>query len=183
MVWLCAAGRNPTDSAAVLFGSRSSVYRTVRASRAGTLGLEPDAAGRLSPPVRTSVLVPTRRRSLLARLKAPPRAYGGCRTRRRGATLAATCQTTRGLTVSAETRRRWVHAVGWVWKRAKLGANADDPPRVERRARLRFVAEPWPRWEALGFADALALQLRPKVGSAWMPPGTQVEVMTPGTKA
>jgi hypothetical protein len=30
-VLLCAAGRNPTAIAAVLFCSRSSVYRTVRA--------------------------------------------------------------------------------------------------------------------------------------------------------
>ena len=89
---LCAAGRRPTDIAAVLFCSRSSVYRTVRAYRAGTLGLEPDEAGRLSPPVRTTVLVPTWRRSLLALLKAPPRAYGWCRTRGSCATLAATLQ-------------------------------------------------------------------------------------------
>jgi len=31
LVWWCAAGRTPTAMAAVLFGSRSSVYRTVRA--------------------------------------------------------------------------------------------------------------------------------------------------------
>ena len=71
---LYAAGRTPTDIAAVLFCSRSSVYRTVRAYRAGTLGLKPDADGRLCPPGRTTVLVPTLRRSLLALLKAPPRA-------------------------------------------------------------------------------------------------------------
>ena len=35
---LCAAGRNPTEIAAVLFCSRSSVYRTVRAYRAGHPG-------------------------------------------------------------------------------------------------------------------------------------------------
>jgi hypothetical protein len=65
---LCAAGHTPTDIAAVLCCSRSSVYRTVRAYRAGTLGLEPDEDGRLCPPVRTTVLVPTLRRSLLARV-------------------------------------------------------------------------------------------------------------------
>ena len=54
IVLLCAVGRNPTDIAAVLFCSRSSVYRTVRAYRAGSLGLEPDEAGRLRPPVRTT---------------------------------------------------------------------------------------------------------------------------------
>jgi putative transposase len=180
MLLLCAAGRTPTDIAAVLFCSRSSVYRTVRAYRAGTLGLEPDEDGRLCPPVRTTVLVPTLRRSLLALLKAPPRAYGWCRTRWSCATLAATLRTTRGLTVSAETMRRWVHEVGWVWKRATRVAKDDDPQRVDRRARIRFVSEQLRRCEALVFADELDSHLLPKVGYAWMPQGSQLEVMTPG---
>jgi putative transposase len=180
IVLLCATGRNPTDIAAVMFCSRSSVYRTVRAYRAGTLGWEPDD-GRLSPPVRTTVLVPTLRRSLLALLKAPPRVYGWCRTRWSCATLAATFQAKRSLTVSAETMRRWVHEVGWVWKRAKLVAKDDDPQRVERLARIRCVYEQLRLGEALVFADELDIHLLPKVGYAWMPRGTQVEVMTPGT--
>jgi transposase len=113
LLW-CAAGRKPTTVAAVLFCLRSSVYRTVRAYRAGTLPLEPNDQGRLVPPVHTTVLVPTLRRSLVALLKAPPRAYGWCRTRWSCATLALTLQTKRGIMVSAETRRRWVHEVGWV---------------------------------------------------------------------
>jgi transposase len=150
-------GRHPTEIADVLFGSRSRVYRTVRADRAGTLGLEPDEAGRLSPPSRTTVRVPTRRRSLVARLKAAPRAYGWCRTRWSGATLAATLQTTRGITVAAETRRRWVHEVGWGWKRAQLVAKDDDPQRVHRLARMRLVGEPLKPSEALVCADELAI--------------------------
>ena len=55
---LCAAGRTPTDIAAALFCSRSSVYRTVRAYRKRTLGWEQDAQGRLMPPIRTMVLPP-----------------------------------------------------------------------------------------------------------------------------
>ncbi len=35
--------------------------------------------------------------------------------------------------------RRWVHEVGWVWKRAKLVAKDDDPHRVDRLARSRFI--------------------------------------------
>jgi hypothetical protein len=31
------------------------------------------------------------------------------------------------------------------------------------------------------FADALAIPLLPKVGGAWMPKGSQLAVMTPGT--
>jgi transposase len=182
MLLLCATGRKPTMIAAVLFGSRSRVYRTVRAYRAGTLGLEHADQGRLVPPVRTTVLVPTRRRSLVALLKAPPRAYGWCRTRWSCATLALTLQAKRGLTVSAETMRRWVHEVGWVWKRAQLVAKDDDPHRVERLARIRFVYEQLRLWEAIVFADELDIHLLPKVGYAWMPQGTQMAVMTPGTK-
>jgi putative transposase len=180
IVLLCAAGRNPTDIADVLFCSRSSVYRSVRAYRAGTLGLEPDEEGRISPPLRTTVLVPTLRRSLLALLKAPPHAYGWCRTRWSCATLALTLQTKRGITVSAETMRRWLHEVGWVWKRAKLVAKDDDPQRVPRLARIRSVFEQLKFCEALVFADELDIHLLPKVGCAWMPKGTQLAVMTPG---
>jgi hypothetical protein len=76
--------------------------------------------------------------------------------------------------------RRWLHEIGWVWKRAKLVAKDDDPHRVKRRARSRLVYEPWRLWEAMVFADELDIHLLPKVGRAWMPEGTQVEVLTPG---
>jgi putative transposase len=178
---LCAAGRTPTAIAAVLFCSRASVYRTVRAYRQGTLGWDHDAPGRLLPPLRTTVLLPTLRRSLVALLKATPRAHGWCRMRWSCATLALTLQAKRGVVVSAETMRRWLHELGWVWKRAKLVAKDDDPHRVERLARIRFVYERLRLWEAMVFADELDIHLLPKVGSAWMPKGTQVEVMTPGT--
>jgi transposase len=177
---LCAAGRNPTEIAVVLLCSRSSVYRAVWAYRKGTLALEHDAHGRLTPPVRTTVLVPLLRRSLLALLKATPQAYGWCRTRWSGATLALTLQTKRGVTVSAETMRRWLHEVGWVWKRAKLVANDDDPQRVNRLARIRYRFEQLRLDEAMVFADELDIHLLPKVGCAWMPKGTQLAVMTPG---
>jgi putative transposase len=178
---LCAAGRNPTHIADVLFCSRSSVYRTVRAYRAGTLGLEHDDQGRLVPPVRTTVLLPTLRRSLVALLKASPRASGWCRTRWSCATLALTLQAKRGITVSAETVRRWLHEIDWVWKRATRVAKDDAPHRVERLARIRFVYERLQLWEAMVFADELDIHLLSTVGYAWMPKGTQVEVMTPGT--
>jgi hypothetical protein len=87
---LCADGHNPTEIAMVLFCSRSNGYRAVWAYRKGTLALEHDDHGRLTRPVRTAVLVPTLRRSLLALLKATPHAYGWCRTRWSCAALALT---------------------------------------------------------------------------------------------
>jgi DDE superfamily endonuclease/Winged helix-turn helix len=157
------------------------VYRAVRAYRKGALGWEHDAQGRLVPPVRTTVLLPTLRRSLVALLKATPRAHRWCRACWSCATLAVTLQTKRGIVVSAETVRRWLHEIGWVRKRAKLVANDDDPQRIDRLARLRFVYEQLQLCEALVFADELDIHLLPKVGYAWMPQGTQLEVMTPGT--
>ena len=57
--WWCAAGSSPTEIAMVLCGARSRVCRTARAEQAGTLGLEPDAQGRMVSLIRTTVRLPT----------------------------------------------------------------------------------------------------------------------------
>jgi putative transposase len=178
---LCAVGRTPTEIAAFLFCSRSSVYRIVRAYRTGSLGIRVDPDGQLSVAIQTSVLMPWLTRSLGALLKMAPRAYGWCRTRWSCATLAATLQAKHSIAVSAETVRRWLHELGWVWKRAKLVAKDDDPHRIERLAWIRFHYENLRRHEVMVFADELDIHLLPKVGAAWMLQGTQEEIMTPGT--
>jgi hypothetical protein len=71
--------------------------------------------------------------------------------------------------------------MGWVWKRATLVAKDDDPHRVERLAPIRFQHEHLRTHEVMVFADELDINLLPKVGAAWMPQGTQDEIMTPGT--
>jgi hypothetical protein len=83
--------------------------------------------------------------------------------------------------VSGETVRRWRHELGWVWKRAKLRAQEDDPPRVEQLARIRYAFAQLRTGVALFFADDLAISWLAKVGYHWRPKGEQVEVMTPGT--
>src|ERR687888_1646232 len=178
LLLLCAAGRTPSEIAAVLFCSRSSVYRVVKAYRAGTLTFDTPTTAEAS---RVRVLTPTLQRSLLAILGTVPQACGWCRTRWSCATLALELQARRGVRVSAETIRRWLHDLGWVWKRAKLAAKDDDPQRVEKLARIRYTVEQLPARAALFFADELDISLLPKVGYQWMPKGEQVEVMTPGT--
>jgi transposase len=180
LLLLCAAGRTPSEIAAVLFCSRSSVYRVVKAYRAGTLTFE-DPAGEDPSRIRLRTLTPSLKRSVLAILKTMPRACGWCRTRWSCATLALEVQARRGVHVSAETLRRWLHELGWVWKRAKLTAKDKDPQRVTKLARIRYVVESLQVGTALFFADELDLCLLPKVGYQWMPKGEQVEVPTPGT--
>jgi transposase len=180
LLLLCAAGRRPSEIAAMLFCSRSSVYRVVKAYRAGRLTFDDstvDGAGQ----ARLRILTPSLQRSVVALLKTGPRAWGWCRTRWSCATLVLELQARRGVQVSTETMRRWLHELGWVWKRAKLATKDDDPQRVEKLARIRLVFERLQAKVALFFADELDIHLLPKVGYQWMPKGEQVEVPTPGT--
>ena len=178
---LCAAGRTPTEIAACLLCSRSSVYRIVRAYRAGSLGVRIDPDGQLSIAVQSSLLMPWLPRSLGAILHKAPRVSGWCRTRWSGAPLAATLQATHGIAVSAATVRRWLHERGWGWKRAKRVAKDDDPQRIARVAWSRCRHATLRTHEGMVLADARASHLLPQVGAAWRPQGTQAESLTPGT--
>jgi transposase len=180
LLLLCAAGRTPSEVASVLFCSRSSVYRIVRAYRAGTLTFE-EGSERARQQSRVRLLTPSLKRAVQALLKTAPQALGWCRTRWSCATLAVEVQVRRGVEVSAETIRHWLHELGWEWKRAKLAAKDEDPQRVEKLARIRLAFEQLRVGAALFFADELDINLLPKVGYQWMPKGEQVEVLTPGT--
>jgi transposase len=180
LLLLCAAGRTPSEVASVLFCSRSSVYRIVRAYRAGTLRFD-ETIEQAMQQRRLRLLTPSLKRSVYALLKTTPRALGWCRTRWSCATLAVELQVRRGITVSVETMRHWLHELGWEWKRAKVTAKDDDPDRVEKLARIRLAIEQLRAGAALFFADELDISLLPKVGYQWMPKGAQVAVMTPGT--
>ena len=114
-------------------------------------------------------------------LQSVPRLWGWWRPRWRCATLAGELDTRRKIAVSAETRRRGLPAVDWEGKRAKLRAQAEDPPRGEKLARSGYAFEQLRAGAARFFADELAIPLLPKVGYQWLPTGTQVQVRTPGT--
>jgi transposase len=172
---LCAAGRTPTEIATVLFCSRSSVDRIVSGYQAHALDSLID-----NPAPEAVWLSPSLCRSLLALLKKVPSAYGWCRTRWSCATLAVQLQFQRGLVVSASTLRRWLHKLGWVWKRAQLVARDDDPERIAKLARIRHTHEILGKRAVLLFADELDIHLLPKVGYQWMPQGAAVPLVTPG---
>lgn len=166
--------RSPSEIALFLLCSRSTVYAVARDWRQRRCLPEPACAQ------WPASLTPSLRRSLLALLQKSPAAYGWCRTRWSCATLALQLEVQRSIRLSAETVRRCLHALGWVWKRAKLVAKDADPERAAKLARIRGTYERLGRREALLFADELDLHLLPKVGSQWMPQATQVELMTPG---
>ncbi len=160
---LCAAGWTPTEIAAALFCSRSSVYRLVADYREGNLDLgsvgEADA-GRVVPRRHRTSL----KWSLLCLIKRAPSAFGWCRTRWSCATLALELRTRRGVSVSPDTVRRWLHELGYAWKRARHVARDDDPERVTKLARIRSVIEGLRPTDALFFADELDIHLLAKIG-------------------
>src|SRR5215471_4484551 len=172
---LCAAGRRPAEIATFLFCSRASVYRIVQAYHAQRL--EQWCA---EPPATAAWLSASLRRSVVAMLRKVPSDYGWCRTRWSCATLAAQLTLQRGIVVSASTMRRWLHVLGWVWKRAQLVARDDDPERVTKLARIRHTLETLGKRAVVLFADELDIHLLPKVGYQWMPRGETVKLLTPG---
>ena len=107
LLLLCAAGRTPSEVARVLFCSRSSVYRIVRAYRAGPLTFV-ESRERASQQRRRRLLPPSLKRSVLALLKTAPRAVGWCRTRWSCATVTVELPVRRGIPRSTKT----MHAPG-----------------------------------------------------------------------
>jgi transposase len=177
---LCAAGWRPSAIASALLCSRTSVYRTVSAYQRGHLGLGLAMDATDAAPV-PRVARASLKRSLLALLKRTPQAFGWCRVRWSCACLAAELKARRGIAVSQETIRRWLHEAGYVWKRARHTARDDDSERVAKLARIRHLAETLPKQAVLFFADELDIHLLPKLGYEWMLKGTQTQIMTPGT--
>jgi transposase len=149
---LLAQRRSPTEIADWLLCSRSSVYEVVACWRQGW---RPEQIGEVGGVVSPLPLAPSLRRSLLALLAKPPAAYGWCRTRWSCATLALSLKARRGIQISAETMRRWLHPLGWRWKRTKLAAPDNDPERAPKLARIRLIWETLRLREALLFADEL----------------------------
>ena len=174
---LLAQQRSPTEIATWLLCSRSSVYEAATAWRQGWRPGQPDQAAEGGSCL---FLAPSLQRSLLALLQKPPAAIGWCRTRWSCATLALSLEARRGLQVSAETVRRWLHRLGWRWKRAKLVAKDNDPQRATKLAAIRLALETLGPRQALLFADELDIQLLPKAGYQWMRKATQTEILTPG---
>lgn len=170
---LLTVGKNPTEIADFLFCSRSSVYRTVKAYRAGELDWQREDQG-------ASPRLSRWQRKLRSLIKLSPRAFGWCRVRWSCLTLAITLAVLTQVKVSRETVRLELKAANYVWKRAKLKGRDDDPERARRLARIRLLIENQRPDELILFSDELDIDLLPKVGYQWMPKGTQLEIRTPG---
>jgi transposase len=136
------------------------VYRVVAAYKRGERWLAAAAAADGETPGRW----PSLKRSLLSLLKHAPTAYGWCRVRWSCQTPALQLRAQRSVALSRETIRRWLHEVGYRWKRARHVARNDDPQRVAKLARIRAIIAGLKPSDALFFADELDIHLLAKLG-------------------
>jgi transposase len=111
---------------------------------------------------------------------ATPEDFGYFRRRWSCETLAEVLAWEAGVHKSAETVRRGLHRLGFVWRRPRPVVGPVDPERDEKLRAIRRLLAELPADEVAVFQDEVDVHLNPKVGSCWMPKGRQAEVRTPG---
>jgi putative transposase len=109
-----------------------------------------------------------------------PRDFGFFRSRWSCAVLALLLWERHGLRLSAETVRRGMHQMGFVWRRPRPVVGPRDPEHEQKLRRLQRLLQHLPVDATAVFQDEVDVHLNPKIGSCWMPRGEQAEVVTPG---
>lgn len=109
-----------------------------------------------------------------------PEDFGYFRTRWSCETLAEVLAWETGESRSAETVRRGLHRLGFVWRRPRPVVGPVDPDHVQKLAKIQELLRNLPPDETAVFQDEVDIHLNPKIGSCWMPKGQQAEVATPG---
>ena len=109
-----------------------------------------------------------------------PQEFGYFRTRWTCEMLAEVLAWETGQRVSAETVRRGLHRMGFVWRRPRPTVGPVDPEYERKLAEIQALLESLPEDETAVFQDEVDVNLNPKIGSAWMDRGQQAEVVTPG---
>ena len=109
-----------------------------------------------------------------------PEDFGYFRTRWSCETLAEVLAWHADVRTSAETVRRGLKRLGFVWRRPRPVVGPHDPNHARTMRRLRAFLAALPRNEVAVFQDEVDVHLNPKFGSIWMRRGEQAEVRTPG---
>lgn len=113
-------------------------------------------------------------------LQHTPRDFGFFRTRWSCGLLALLLWEREGIRLSAETVRRGLHRMEFVWRRPRPVVGPRDPDYETKLRKIRHVLATLPGDETAVFQDEVDVHLNPKIGSQWMVRGQQAEVTTPG---
>ncbi len=113
-------------------------------------------------------------------LQNTPRDFGFFRTRWSCALLAMLLWESECIRLSAETVRRGLHQMEFVWRRPRPVVGPRDGQHEIKLQRIRRLLASLPMNETAVFQDEVDVHLNPKIGSQWMVRGQQAEVVTPG---
>jgi putative transposase len=109
-----------------------------------------------------------------------PEDFGYFRTRWSCETLAEVLAWETGQRKSAETVRRGLRRLGFVWRRPRPVLGPTDAEYAAKRRKIQDLLRTLPADETAVFQDEVDIHLNPKIGSCWMLRGQQAEVVTPG---
>jgi putative transposase len=113
-------------------------------------------------------------------LTTTPEDFGYFRCRWSCETLAEVLAWETGSRRSAETVRRGLRRLGFVWRRPRPVVGPVDPEYAEKLQGIRDLLTSMTDDETAVFQDEVDIHLNPKIGACWMPRGEQAEVPTPG---
>ena len=173
IVLLAADGWSQRDIRRATFTSYDFITETLRRFRdTGLNGLFTDESPRPLPKwtKRLAKWIATR----------TPADFGYFRRRWSCESLAEVLAWEAGVRVSAETVRRVLHRLGYVWRRPRPVVGPVDPDHAVKLAAIHELLETLPADETAVFQDEVDIHLNPKIGSCWMKRGEQAEVVTPG---
>jgi transposase len=109
-----------------------------------------------------------------------PQDFGFFRTRWSCALLALLLWEQERIRISAETVRRGMRQMEFVWRRPRPVVGLHDPDHDAKLHKIRRLIASLPADETVVFQDEVDINLNPKIGACWMIRGEQAEVVTPG---
>jgi putative transposase len=109
-----------------------------------------------------------------------PQDFGFFRQRWSCEMLSILLREKHGIRLSAETVRRGLRRMDFVWRRPRPVIGLTDPDYEAKLRAIRQLLAELPGDEAAVFQDEVDVHLNPKIGCQWMVRGEQAEVVTPG---
>lgn len=114
-------------------------------------------------------------------LEHTPRDFGFFRSRWSCGLLALLLAEREAICKSAETVRRGLQRMQFVWRRPRPVVGPRDPEHNTKLRRIRRLIARLPADETVVFEDEVDVHLNPKIGSQWMLRSQQAAVVTPGS--
>lgn len=109
-----------------------------------------------------------------------PQDFGFFRSRWSCGLLALLLWEREGIRLRAETVRRGLVRMEFVWRRPRPVVGPRDPQHAAKVRRIQRLIANLPAGETAVFQDEADLHLNPKIGGCWMVRGEQAQVVTPG---